>query len=192
MQALIDRIVAEGEHIGKGIIKVDGFINHQMDPQLTMAMGREFARRFGEAGVADITRVITAEVSGIGPALATASALDVPMVYARKHRPITMPDGYFSATAPSPTKGDVVELMVSPQYLDPSDRVLLIDDFLASGLTIDALARLIAQCQATLCGIGCVVEKVFQPGRQRLAHLDVPIITLARIDLEKDGAMRVF
>jgi xanthine phosphoribosyltransferase len=192
MQALIDRIVAEGEHIGRGIIKLDGFINHQIDPALTMAMGREFARRFSEAGVAGITRVITAEVSGIGPALATADALGAPMVYARKHRPITMPDGFFLATAPSPTKGHVVELMVSPQYLSGDDNVLLIDDFLASGLTIEALAGLVKQSGATLRGIGCVVEKVYVPGRERLSALNVPIITLARIDLKDDGEMYVY
>lgn len=192
MEALIERIVAEGEHVGRGIIKLDGFINHQIDPALTMEMGREFARRFAEAGVSGVTRVITAEVSGIGPALATAGALGVPMVYARKHRPITMPDGFYRATAPSPTKGHVVELMVSPQYLEGDDRVLLIDDFLASGLTIDALARLIAQSEATLCGVGCVVEKVYQPGRERLMTLNVPIISLAKIDLEPNGEMHVF
>jgi xanthine phosphoribosyltransferase len=103
-----------------------------------------------------------------------------------------MPDGFFLAKAPSPTKGDVVELMVSPQYLGPEDRVLLIDDFLASGLTIDALARLIAQSGATLCGVGCVVEKVYAPGRQRLDHLSVPIISLAKIDLDDEGNMDVF
>jgi xanthine phosphoribosyltransferase len=192
MQALIERIQAEGRHIGKGIIKLDGFINHQIDPALTMAMGQEFARRFAEAGVSGVTRVITAEVSGIGPALATAAVMNVPMVYARKHRPITMPDGFFLATAPSPTKGDVVELMVSPQYLGAGDRVLLVDDFLASGLTIEALANLVAQSGAQLCGIGCVVEKVYVPGRERLAQLGVPIVSLACIDLDDAGEMHVF
>lgn len=191
MQALIERIRAEGQHIGKGIIKLDSFMNHQLDPALTMEMGRAFAAKFAEAGISGVTRVITAEVSGIGPAFATASVLGVPMVYARKHRPITMPDGFFRSTAPSPTKGHVVELMLSPQYLCASDRVLLIDDFLASGLTIEALARLIEQSQATLLGVGCVVEKVYQPGRQRLAPLGVPIVTLAKIDLDEEGKIHV-
>ena len=192
MQELIERIVAEGEHIGRGIIKLDGFINHQIDPALVLKMGREFARCFAALGVTGVTRVITAEVSGIGPALATADALGVPLVYARKHRPITMPDGFYLATAPSPTKGHIVELMVSPQYLAADDRVLLIDDFLASGLTIDALARLIEQSGATLCGVGCVVEKVFEPGRQRLVPIGVPIVSLAKIDLDDEGQMHVY
>lgn len=182
MQALVDRIRAEGRNLGKGILKVDGFINHQLDPNLTLEMGRAFARRFAAQGVTDITKIITAEVSGIAPALACALVYDVPVVYARKTRPITMATGVYSASAPSHTKGGIVELIVSPEYLHASDRVLLIDDFLATGKTIDALAALVAQCGATLCGIGCLIEKSFEEGRQRLAHLEVPIVTLAIID----------
>ena len=191
MQALIERIRAEAVHIGRGIIKVDGFVNHQIDPALTMQMGVEFAQRFAQAGVDGLTKVITAEVSGIAPALATAQALNVPLVYARKHRPITMPDGFFLAEAPSHTKGGVVQLMISPQYLGAGDRVLLIDDFLATGKTIRALIGLVQQSGATLCGIGCVIEKVFEKGREQFAGLGVPIVTLARIDLEGD-AITVF
>ena len=187
MRALIERIQTEGTYIGNGILKVDGFVNHQIDPALTTAIGREFAARFGGAGVDAVTKVVTAEVSGIAPALATAQALDVPMVYARKHRPITMPDGFFLAEAPSHTKGGIVQLMISPEYLLPDDRVLLIDDFLATGLTIGAIAALIQQSGAMLCGIGCVIEKVFEGGRAHLADLDVPIITLAKIDLDGDS-----
>jgi xanthine phosphoribosyltransferase len=183
MLALIERIRAEGTHMGNGIIKVDGFVNHQIDPVLTTQMGRAFAGHFADAGV---TKVITAEVSGIAPALATAQALNVPLVYARKHRPITMPEGYFLAKAPSHTKGGIVQLMVSPQYLSSADRVLLIDDFLATGHTIHALVELVQQSGATLCGIGCLIEKVFEGGREQLAELGVPIVTLAKIDLDGD------
>jgi xanthine phosphoribosyltransferase len=182
VKALVERIRQEGRNLGGGILKVDGFINHQLDPALTMAMGQELARRFAAAGVTGVTKVITAEVSGIAPALATGLVLGVPVVYARKSKPITMPSGYFCAQAPSHTKGGIVELIVSPEYLLPSDRVLLIDDFLATGQTIAALAELIGQCGATLCGIGCLVEKSFEGGRAALAHLHVPIITLAIID----------
>ena len=182
MQALIDRIRREGRNLGKGILKVDGFINHQLDPELTLEMGREFARRFCEAGVTEVTKVITAEVSGIAPALTTGIVLGVPVIYARKTRPVTMATGVYKAEAPSHTKGGTVELIVSPEYLKPEDRVLLIDDFLASGKTIAALAELISQCDATLCGIGCLVEKSFEGGRALLAPLNVPIISLAIID----------
>ena len=187
MKALIERIRTEGTYIVRGIIKVDGFVNHQIDPRLTMAIGAEFAQRFAQVGVQNVTKVVTAEVSGIAPALATAQALGVPMVYARKHRPITMPEGFFLAEAPSHTKGGIVQLMVSPEYLSASDRVLLIDDFLATGLTIAAIVDVIAQSGATLCGIGCVIEKVFEGGRDHLSGLDVPVLSLAKIDLDGDS-----
>ena len=102
-----------------------------------------------------------------------------------------MPSGFFSAHAPSHTKGGVVDLIVSPEYLNPNDRVLLIDDFLATGQTIDALASLVAECGATLCGIGCIVEKTFEGGRARLAHLNVPIISLAIIESMEDDRIVV-
>ena len=182
MKALVERIRNEGKNLGRGILKVDGFVNHQLDPELTMEMGRCFAQRFAAAGVTGITKIITAEVSGIAPALTTGIVLGVPIIYARKTRPITMPSGFFSARAPSHTKGGVVDLIVSPEYLEPADRVLLIDDFLATGQTIDALASLVADCGATLCGIGCIIEKSFEGGRQQLAHLAVPIVALATIE----------
>ncbi len=191
MQPLIDRIRREGRNLGRGILKVDGFINHQLDPALTLEMGREFARRFAAAGVTGVTKIITAEVSGIAPALTTGIALDVPVVYARKTRPITMATGVYQTEAPSHTKGGIVPLIISPEYLLPSDRVLLIDDFLASGKTIDALARLIDQCHATLLGIGCLVEKSFEGGRDLLAPLGVPIISLAIIDAMEGDTITV-
>lgn len=191
MKALVERIRREGRNLGRGILKVDGFINHQLDPALTMAMGQEFARRFEQEGVQDITKIVTAEVSGIAPALATGQALGVPVVYARKHRPITMPDGFYVSEAPSHTKGGTVRLMISPEYLHPTDRVLLIDDFLATGKTIRALADVIAQCGATLCGIGCLVEKSFEAGRALLADLDVPIVTLAVIESMEGESIQV-
>lgn len=191
MQSLIERIQREGRNLGRGILKVDGFVNHQLDPQLTLEMGSEFARRFAEAGVTGITKIITAEVSGIAPALTTGIALGVPVVYARKTRPITMAQGMFTAEAPSHTKGGIVELIVSPEYLQPRDRVLLIDDFLATGQTIAALAMLIAQCGAALCGIGCIIEKSFEGGRDLLTPLGVPIVSLAVIDSMEGDTIQV-
>jgi xanthine phosphoribosyltransferase len=182
MKALVERIRQEGRNLGRGILKVDGFVNHQLDPELTMEMGRTFARRFASAGVSGVTKIITAEVSGIAPALTCGIVYGVPVIYARKTRPITMAQGVYSAQAPSHTKGGIVELIVSPEYLHPNDRVLLIDDFLATGKTIAALATLVAQCQATLLGIGCIVEKSFESGRVMLEPLAVPIISLAIIE----------
>lgn len=191
MQNLVERIEREGKNLGGGILKVDSFINHQLDPRLTLEMGRAFAERFGAAGVEGVTKIITAEVSGIAPALSTAIALDVPMIYARKKRPITMPDGFFRAQAPSHTKGGVVDLIVSPEYLEANDRVLLIDDFLASGKTIRALVDLIGECGATLCGIGCVIEKSFEGGRALLEPLGIPVVTLAVVESMEGDSLEV-
>jgi len=115
---------------------VDGFINHQVDAELMMKAGRELAARFGAAGA---TKVLTAEISGIAPALTTALWLKVPVVYARKTKPVTMTEPVYVEAAPSHTKGISVFLMVSPEFLGPGDRVLIVDDFLASGQTIEAL-----------------------------------------------------
>ncbi len=183
VEELKRRILSEGKNLGGGILKIDSLLNHQMDPMLMRDIGQEFARRFaGEK----ITRIITAEVSGIGPALMAGLALGVPIVYARKRKPITMKEPVFVDSAPSHTKGEEVLLMVSPEFLLPGDRVLLVDDFLATGKTIHALARIVRQAGATLVGVGAVVEKTFEGGRDFLADLDVRIESLAIITAMTD------
>jgi xanthine phosphoribosyltransferase len=185
MQELRERIAREGRNMGRGILKVDSFINHQVDAKLMLSVGQALARCFAEAGV---SRVLTAEISGIAPALTTAMALNVPVLYARKTKPITMPERVYRASAPSHTKGRFVELMVSPEFLLAPQRVLIIDDFLASGQTILALARLVQQSGATLVGIGAVIEKAFEGGRTLLAsQFDVPIHALVTITDMSDG-----
>jgi len=176
MELLKQRILAEGRSLGNGILKVDGFINHQVDPQLMHACGRELARRFEHV---QATKVLTAEISGIAPALATAMHLGLPVVYARKYKPVTMPDEIFLTLAPSHTRGRTVELIVSPEYLTRGERVLIIDDFLASGQTILGLARLAQAAGAEIVGIGTLIEKSFEQGRQALSSLKVPIEALA-------------
>ncbi len=178
MQALRARILSEGRNLGNGILKVDGFINHQVDPHLMDECGRAFADCFASIRA---TKVLTAEISGIAPALTTAHHLGIPAVYARKSRPITMPDQVLLTLAPSHTKGRTVELIVSPEYLGQGDRVLIIDDFLATGHTILGLARLAQAAGATIVGIGAVIEKAFEQGRAKLAPLGVPIESLAII-----------
>jgi len=184
VKALRDRILHEGRNLGGGILKVDGFINHQVDPVLMDQCGRELAARF--AWVRS-TKVLTAEISGIAPAVTTALHLGVPVLYARKTRPITMPDQVLLTLAPSHTKGRTVELIVSPEYLARGDRVLIIDDFLASGQTILGLARLVQAAGATVVGIGAVIEKAFEGGRAVLAPLAVPIEALAIVTDMSDG-----
>lgn len=186
MEELIERIRTEAIYLGNGIIKVDGFLNHQIDPQLTAGMGRAFAALLEQHNVNNVTKILTAEVSGIGPAVATGMALGVPVVYARKKQPITMRDGVFSAEAPSRTKGNMVKLIVSPEYLGSADNVVIIDDFLATGQTLAALADIIRQANAKLFAIGCVVEKTFENGRECLADLQVPVFSLAKINIVND------
>jgi xanthine phosphoribosyltransferase len=188
MLELIERIHRDGKNLGNGILKVDGFINHQVDPVLMDACGHELARRFANVGA---TKVLTAEISGIAPALTTAQHLGLPVVYARKSKPITMPDQVFLSTAPSHTKGRMVELIVSPEYLGGSERILIIDDFLASGATILGLVRLAQAAGATIVGIGALIEKVFEGGRNLLKPLGVPIESLAVIK-EMDGNRIIF
>jgi xanthine phosphoribosyltransferase len=178
MNNLKERILRDGKNLGNGILKVDGFINHQVDPALMDACGREFAYRFKDIGA---TKILTAEISGIAPAVTTALHLGLPVVYARKQKPITMPDQVFLTLSPSHTKGRMVELIVSPEYLGHGERVLIIDDFLATGATILGLARLAQVAGATLVGIGALIEKTFEGGRTALSHLGVPIEALAKI-----------
>ena len=188
MQLLKDRILNSGKNLGRGILKVDGFINHQVDPELMDACGAELARRFAHVGA---TKVMTVEISGIAPALMTAKYLKLPVVYARKTKPITMPETVFLTLAPSHTKGVMTELMVSPEYLKNNERVLIIDDFLASGQTILGLARLAQAAGASLVGIGALVEKLFEGGREALTPLGVPIESLACI-VNMDNGQVIF
>ncbi|MFH1183873.1 MAG: xanthine phosphoribosyltransferase [Chloroflexota bacterium] len=178
MRELEERIRRDGQVLPGGILKVDSFVNHQVDAELMDKCGRELARRFAALGA---TKVLTAEISGIAPALTTAMHLGIPVVYARKTKPITMPDQVYLTLAPSHTKGRMVELIVSPEYLATGEKVLIIDDFLASGATILGLARLAEAAGARVVGIGALIEKTFEGGREALAPLGVPVESLTRI-----------
>lgn len=184
MNELEERILRDGRNLGGGILKVDSFVNHQVDPLLMDACGREFARRFASVGA---TKVLTAEISGIAPALTTAIHLGLPVVYARKTKPITMPDQVYLTLAPSHTKGRMVELIVSPEYLANNEQVLIIDDFLASGQTIMGLVRLAEASGSKVVGIGALIEKLFEGGRAMLKPLGVQIESLACITGMDDG-----
>jgi len=184
VEALKERIRREGRNLGNGILKVDSFLNHQVDPALMLAVGGALAAHFGAMG---INKVLTAEISGIAPAFTTALALGVPVVYARKTRPVTMPEQVYRETAPSHTKGVDVELLVSPEFLGPGDKLLIVDDFLARGKTIDALVRLAQEAGAEIKGVGVVIEKAFEGGRSELAYLNVPVHSLAVITRMADG-----
>jgi xanthine phosphoribosyltransferase len=179
MLALKERIKLEGQNLGGGILKVDGFINHQVDPVLMDACGKDFAHRFKDIGA---TKILTAEISGIAPALTTGYHMGLPVVYARKSKPVTMPDQVFLTLTPSHTKGRTVELIISPEYLAGGERILIIDDFLASGATILGLVRLAQTAGAVIVGIGALIEKSFEGGRKALAELGVPIEALVIVE----------
>ncbi len=184
MKELEERIARDGQVLGNGILKVDGFVNHQVDAGLMDVCGKEFARRFAKLGA---TKVLTAEISGIAPALTTGLHLGLPVVYARKSKPITMPDQVYLTLAPSHTKGRMVELIISPEYLANGERVLIIDDFLASGATILGLVRLAEAAGAKVVGVGALIEKVFEGGREALKPLGLPVESLAAIRSMNDG-----
>jgi xanthine phosphoribosyltransferase len=189
MNELKQRILSEGQNLGRGILKIDGFLNHQVDAQLLEAAGVEIAVHFAHTRP---TRILTAEVSGIIPAVMVGKALgNIPVVYARKHKPITMREPVFIESAPSHTKGGEVLLMVSPEFLDAGDRILIVDDFLATGRTLDALARIVQASGASLVGIAAIVEKSFEGGRETLGHWGVPILALATITDMSDGQIIV-
>ena len=185
MEELRARIIAEGQNLGRGILKIDSFLNHQVDARLMEMVGKEIAERFQETSP---TRILTAEVSGIVPAIMVARAMEnIPVVYARKHKPITMQEPVYIEVAPSHTKGSEVNLMVSPEFLQAGDRILIVDDFLASGRTIEALARIVQHAGARLVGIAAVVEKTFEGGRDELAKWNVPIFSVATISDMRAG-----
>jgi len=184
VKELEERILRDGQVLGGGILKVDSFVNHQVDPLLMDACGKEFAKLFASVGA---TKVLTAEISGIAPAVTTAIHLGLPVVYARKHKPITMPDQVYLTLAPSHTKGRMVELIVSPEYLANDEKVLIIDDFLASGATILGLVRLAEASGSRVVGIGALIEKLFEGGRDALKPVGVPIHSLACITAMDEG-----
>lgn len=183
MKQLQERIRRDAVYLGDGIVKVDTFLNHQIDPALMEAIGEALAEPWHREG---ITRVVTAEVSGIPPALMTARRLKIPVIYARKGEPVTMGEDCLRETVHSRTGGTSVTLKIARHLLGQRDRVLLIDDFLARGATLRGLAAMVHRSGARLCGIGCAVEKPFEGGRSVLEDLQVPIHTLARIEIRDE------
>jgi xanthine phosphoribosyltransferase len=188
MYLLRERILEEGRALGGGILKVDGLINHRVDAAVMRHCGDAFAEHFKDTRP-DL--ILTAEISGIAPALMTAAALGCNVVYARKKRPVTMPEEPYVAHAPSHTKGGVTPLIVSREFLKGGERVLIIDDFLASGQTIQALATLCDLAGAELVGIGALVEKSFEGGRALLSERAVPVYSIVQITRLAEGVIEL-
>lgn len=185
MELLKRRIINDGTEVGTEIVKVDSFLNHQLDIGLFMALGKEIYRRFGSMG---INKILTIEASGIGIAAIAAIYFDlVPVVFAKKAQPSTMTEDYYGAPVKSFTKGTVSIAKVSKQYLNKDDKVLIIDDFLAHGEAAAGLANLVEQAGGTVCGIAAIVEKEFQGGSKKLRDLGYYVDSLAVITKIEDG-----
>ncbi|MGL1884095.1 xanthine phosphoribosyltransferase [Enterococcus faecalis] len=186
MKELVERIKNDGRVLGEGVLKVDSFITHQVDPELMEAMGNRFAEVFAEAG---ITKVITIEASGIAPALYTAQKLGVPMIFARKAKSLTMDEELLTASVYSFTKQVTSQISISRKFLSDADKVLIIDDFLANGQAAKGLVELCQQAGAKVEGIGIVIEKSFQDGRQLLEDMGLNVVSLARIASLSEGTV---
>ncbi|MEQ7151413.1 xanthine phosphoribosyltransferase [Enterococcus gallinarum] len=178
MKKLIERIEKDGNVLGDGVLKVDSFLTHQVDPELMQEIGTIFAKRFQAE---QITKVVTIEASGIAPALFTAQTLGVPMIFARKAKSLTMDEELLTASVYSFTKQVTSQVSISRKFLSAEDNVLIIDDFLANGQAAKGLIELCQQAGATVAGIGIVIEKSFQSGRALLEEMSIPVVSLARI-----------
>ena len=185
MDLLKRRIIEDGTDLGTEVVKVDSFLNHQLDIGLFMAIGKEIHRRFGHLG---INKILTIESSGIGIAAITAMYFDlVPVVFAKKTQPNTMSDEFYGAAVKSFTKGTVSIARVAKQYLKETDRVLIIDDFLAHGEAAMGLCSLVEQAGGQVCGIAAVIEKEFQGGSAKLREAGYHVDSLAVITKIENG-----
>ncbi|MFC7370930.1 xanthine phosphoribosyltransferase [Fictibacillus iocasae] len=186
MNFLEKRIVEDGQVLSSSVLKVDSFLNHQVDPELMEKIGKEMAVRFQGTG---ITKIVTIESSGIAPAVFTGLSLGVPVIFARKQKSVTLQDGLFSAEVYSFTKQQTNTICLSAQFLTSGDRVLIIDDFLAYGEAALGLCEMVQQVGAVIAGIGIVIEKSFQPGRQKLEKKGYRVESIARIQEMKEGSL---
>lgn len=188
MQILIEKILNDGQIVSDNILKVDSFINHMVDPNLMLEIGREFARRFSGR---EVTKILTIEASGIAVGLTTAMAFNVPLLFAKKQKPSTLEHGYYSSNIYSFTKNQSVDVFVARQYLTSNDKVIIVDDFLARGEALRGMTELIRQAEAELVGIGIVIEKAFQGGGKLLRDSGVCIESLVKIHSLGDGKLTI-
>ncbi|MCR4661994.1 MAG: xanthine phosphoribosyltransferase [Clostridia bacterium] len=186
MELLKNMILEKGKVFPGNILKVDSFLNHQVDPNLIDKIGEEFARIFANE---NITKVLTIESSGITMALAAAKALKVNMIFAKKTQTKNIAAQVYSSKVISYTHGKVYDIIVSTEYLGKDDRVLVIDDFLANGKALEGLIDIINQAGATLVGCGIAIEKAFQPGGDNLRARGIRVESLAKIGSMTDDTL---
>nr|WP_217484160.1 xanthine phosphoribosyltransferase [Acinetobacter oleivorans] len=184
VHALEQKILTEGIVLSDQVLKVDAFLNHQIDPVLMQQIGKEFAARFKDAG---ITKIITIEASGIAPAIMAGLELGVPVIFARKYQSLTLKDDLYRSKVFSFTKQTESTIAISNKHLHSTDKALVIDDFLANGQAALGLIDLIHQANAEVVGVGIVIEKSFQPGRDLLLEKGYRVESLARVLSLTDG-----
>lgn len=179
MKLLKDRIRAEATVVGKEVVKVDHFLNHQVDVDFLQEIGREFYRRFAGQPV---TRILTVEASGIAVAISAAQYFHVPVVFAKKSDSRNLDNDTYTSEVYSFTRNTSYRMKVSRRYIGPQDHVLIIDDFLANGRAVQGMIDIVRQAGATLAGVGIVIEKGFQEGGHLLRAEGVPVVSLAIIE----------
>ena len=179
MQLLKDRIRKDGKIKGGNVLKVDSFLNHQMDIKLFEEIGKEFKRRFADV---EVNKILTIEASGIGIACVVAQYFDVPVLFAKKNKTKNIAGDVYTSQVESFTHGRVYDIIVSKEFLGKGDKVLLIDDFLANGKALEGLAKLVKDSGAGLAGAGIVIEKGFQPGGDNLRKQGIRLESLAIVD----------
>ncbi|MDH2880717.1 xanthine phosphoribosyltransferase [Bacillus cytotoxicus] len=186
MKVLQEKILSEGKVLSGDVLKVDAFLNHQIDPVLMQEIGKEFAKRFQEE---KITKIVTIESSGIAPAVMAALKLGVKVIFARKRKSLTLQENMYVANVYSFTKQETNEISLSKKHIHEDDRVLIIDDFLANGQAALGLMSLVEQAGASVSGIGIVIEKAFQDGGKKLRERGVRVESLAEIASLEDGTV---
>lgn len=186
MKVLQEKILNEGKVLSGDVLKVDAFLNHQIDPVLMQEVGKEFAKRFKEE---NITKIVTIESSGIAPAVMVALELGVKVIFARKRKSLTLQDNMYVANVYSFTKQETNEISLSRNHIDENDHVLIIDDFLANGQAALGLMSLVEQSGASIAGIGIVIEKAFQDGGKKLREQGVRVESLAEIASLDNGTV---
>lgn len=187
MKLLQDKILQEGKVLSESVLKVDSFLNHQIDPQLMLEIGEEFARLFANEG---ITKILTLESSGIAPSVMTGLKLGIPVIFARKRKSLTLTDDLLTATVYSYTKQESNEISISNKFIEKGDHVLIIDDFLANGEAALGLIELATKAEATIAGIGIVIEKSFQAGGNKLREQGWKVESLARVESLSNGKVK--
>ncbi len=186
MKALEEKILKEGKILDGGVLKVSNFLNQQIDVSFLMEMGREMADGFRGDGV---TKVLTIEASGIAFAVAAASSLGVPMVFAKKNKTKNIEDNNYKASVDSFTHGKTYEIMIPKDFISPSDRILIVDDFLACGNAIKGLVKIVNEAKATVVGACSAIEKGFQGGGDALRESGLHVRSLAILDSMENGSL---